>query len=120
MGTGVRSSKTNWSNQYQFYKDKISEILDNYVTSIPENPELCPEAIAVFQMYMSNITNAKNVSSQIRLEETKRSINDLGISRIVKMKENFANDNKRFEQDTQIKDYCSKQIPQNPFYVPNM
>jgi hypothetical protein len=112
--TGVHSSKTSWSNQYQFYKDKISEILDSYVTSIPDNPELCPEAIAVFQMYISNITNAQNVSSQIRLEETKRSINDPGISRIAKMKENFANDNKRFEQDTAIRTYCSKQIPQRP------
>jgi len=112
--TGVHSFKINWSDQYHFYKDKISEELDSYVRSVPDNPELCPEAIAVFQMYISNITNAQNVSSQIRLEETKRSINDPGISRIAKMKENFANDNKRFEQDTAIRTYCSKQIPQRP------
>jgi hypothetical protein len=112
--TGVYSSKTNWHEQYQFYKDKISEVLDDYVTSVPDDPELCSEAIAIFQKYLSNITNDKNVSSEIRLEETKRSINNSGIGRISNMMENFANDNKRFEQDTAIKTYCSKQMRDNP------
>jgi hypothetical protein len=107
--TGVRSSKTNWSDQYQFHKEKISEILDSYVTSIPNNPEQCPEAIAVFQMYISNITNANNVSLKIRLEETNRNIK--GISGLDTLKKNVSNDNKRFEQDNEIRDYCSKQTP---------
>jgi hypothetical protein len=111
LKTGIHSSKTNWHDQYQFYKDKISEVLDSYVTSVPDDPKLCPEAIAVFQQYLSNITNAENVSSEIRLEETKRSISNSGISRISDTMKNIANDNKRFEQDTAIKTYCSQPMP---------
>ncbi len=108
LQSGTQSSETNWRDQYQFYEYKISEALDNYVTSIQTYPKLCQEAINVFQKYISNGTSNQNVSGTIQLEEIKRN-NDYSFSGLNNQMQALSNALNRFNQFTAIKTYC-KQI----------
>ncbi|MDD5754561.1 MAG: hypothetical protein PHN45_07410 [Methylococcales bacterium] len=107
LQSGVQSSKTNWYDQYQFYKQKISKVLDRYVTSVQDDSKLCQEAMNIFKKYVSNGSNKQNVSGKIAVEEVKRN-RDYRLSQLDNQMQDFYNEQNRYNQFVAIQTYCNQ------------